>query len=79
MGGCVSIDKAIGAVTGGDGAGVTSTGLSIADGVGGAVGAGGEEVFEVATEGGGGWGATGIGVSVDAGVMIGGSGMGDCD
>ncbi|MGZ8404872.1 MAG: hypothetical protein ACXW38_04305, partial [Nitrospira sp.] len=74
---------------------MTSTGLSIADGLGGAAGTGGAEVIEAVMEAGGGWSVIGVGVSVgvgdgvgvgvtvgagsSAGAMISGSGMGGCD
>lgn len=78
-----------------EGACVTSTDLSIADGLGGAAGRGGAEVIEAVMEAGGGWSVIGVGVSVGAGcgvvvgvtvgagsgagAMISGSGMGGCD
>jgi hypothetical protein len=73
MGGCVGIGKWIGAVMVNEGACVISTGLSIADGVGRAAGAGGEKVIEASMEEGGGWGATdmGDGVGVGDGVGLG--------
>lgn len=54
-----------------EGACVTSTGLSIADGLGGAAGTGGAEVIEAVREAGGGWSVIGVGVSVGVGDGVG--------
>ena len=67
MGGCVGIGKGIGAVMVNKGDCVTSTGLCIAGGLGGAAGTGGADVIEVAIEAGGGSGVIGVGVSVGVG------------
>ena len=71
MCGCIGIEDVIGVAAAEEGAGVTSTGLSIGDGVGWVVGAGGGDVREGATEGGAGWGAMGIGVRVGIGDGVG--------
>jgi hypothetical protein len=68
MGDCVGIGKGIGVVMVNEGVCVTSTGLSIADGLGGTTGTGGAEVIEAAMEAGGGSGVIGVGVSVGVGV-----------
>ncbi len=54
MRGCVGIGKGIGVAMLNEDACVTSTGRSIADGLGGAAGTGGAEVIEAAMEAGGG-------------------------